>query len=532
MTSKLEQHKIEHIQLGISTSNIITGVGGAPLIASGHTITFNYDVNDFQLSGNNLQIKDSGIDHSGLGGLTGDDHTQYLLIDGTRSLTGYLDMDISTTPAVPTEGLRLFVEDVNGFPFFSFIDDSGMIRKIVRDSVFIGKNNTGVTIVANRAVYSTGNDSGTPTIGKARANDINTMPSIGVTLEDIADGEFGRIMQVGLVENVNTSAFAEGAVLYVSSTVAGLLVATAPLYPDIRQEVGVILVSDATVGTVQLIARSMFNEGILDHGGLLGLADDDHTQYALLLGRAGGQTLIGDTASGGDLTLQSTSHGTKGTIFFGAAGNSGYDEVNDILILGKTSSNGIQVDTIVPTFGWRDLLGEIRTRGVGATDPNDAAYIGNIKAYQFVVNDECWVDYHIPHDYVIGSDIYLHFHWSHNSAIVTGGTVTWGADVTYAKGHDQAAFIATVNPTVVGNASTTQYQHIITEVQISAATPGATQIDSGDLEPDGVIMIRAYLSANNITSGGAVPDPFLHFVDVHYQSTNIGTKDKVPDFYT
>lgn len=41
---------------------------------------------------------------------------------------------------------------------------------------------------------------------------------------------------------------------------------------------------------------------------------DDHTQYALLAGRAGGQTLIGGTASGNALTLTSTSHATKGVV--------------------------------------------------------------------------------------------------------------------------------------------------------------------------------------------------------------------------
>lgn len=67
--------------------------------------------------------------------------------------------------------------------------------------------------------------------------------------------------------------------------------------------------------------------GTLDHGlALTGLTDDDHTQYALLLGRSGGQTLIGGTASGNSLTLNSTSNATKGTILFGAS--SAYDEVN------------------------------------------------------------------------------------------------------------------------------------------------------------------------------------------------------------
>lgn len=54
--------------------------------------------------------------------------------------------------------------------------------------------------------------------------------------------------------------------------------------------------------------------GAVDHGSLTGLSDDDHTQYGLLVGRAGGQVLIGGTGSGDDLTLRSTSHATKGTI--------------------------------------------------------------------------------------------------------------------------------------------------------------------------------------------------------------------------
>lgn len=51
------------------------------------------------------------------------------------------------------------------------------------------------------------------------------------------------------------------------------------------------------------------------HAALFNYLQDDHTQYALLAGRdSGGQTLIGGIASGEDLTLQSTSHATRGTI--------------------------------------------------------------------------------------------------------------------------------------------------------------------------------------------------------------------------
>lgn len=55
--------------------------------------------------------------------------------------------------------------------------------------------------------------------------------------------------------------------------------------------------------------------GASDHGALTGLSDDDHSQYALLAGRAGGQELKGGTAASDDLTLTSTNHATKGNIF-------------------------------------------------------------------------------------------------------------------------------------------------------------------------------------------------------------------------
>lgn len=207
--------------------------------------------------------------------------------------------------------------------------------------------------------------------------------------------------------------------------------------------------------------------------------------------------------------------------------------VTDNIVASATSGEGVKVDPSAPTFPWHDLLGSISIRGIGAADPTYAVYIGGIRGYRYTVNDESFIEYHLPHDYLPGSDLYLHFHWSHNATNVTGGTVTWAAEVSYAKGHNQAAFSAPITSTVVGTASVTQYQHIITEVQLSAASPSASQLDSDSIEVDGLILCRVYLSANNLTiSGGLAPKPFLHFADVHYQSTNIGTKNKAPPFWT
>ena len=173
-----------------------------------------------------------------------------------------LDLEERTAPDVPTDDtLRIYNEDFKGFSFLNFIDSSGMNRKFVRDSVIVGYNDTGSSIPAFRAVYASGSTADVPTLAKAKSNSTLTMPAIGVTLEAIADAAFGRVMQVGLIEDVNTSAFSAGDVLYVHPVTAGTATNVPPAYPNTSQEIGTILVSDITYGAIQIVARSQFNNG-------------------------------------------------------------------------------------------------------------------------------------------------------------------------------------------------------------------------------------------------------------------------------
>lgn len=208
------------------------------------------------------------------------------------------------------------------------------------------------------------------------------------------------------------------------------------------------------------------------------------------------------------------------------------DAAGNVTLL-KTSGQGIKVDITTPTFGWRDLLGKVTQRNTGGSKPTHAIYRGSLRQYQFAAGKEEFFTYHIDHDHVPDSDIFLHVHWSHIGDDVSGGTVTFEYEISYAKGFNRGAFSAPVSTTFIGTANTTQYDHVITEVQVSAATPSANQLDSNDLEPDGIVEARVKVTSNDITvNAGGVPDPFIHEADIHYQSTNIGTKQKAPDFYT
>ena len=81
--------------------------------------------------------------------------------------------------------------------------------------------------------------------------------------------------------------------------------------------------------TGQALTGSVIQSGIT-HNNLGGLTTGDpHTQYALLLGRSGGQTLIGGTAANDDLTLEGTSSATRTTSYVILQPNGGNVGIND-----------------------------------------------------------------------------------------------------------------------------------------------------------------------------------------------------------
>lgn len=74
---------------GVAVNNHAAAtVGGAPLTISGQQVTFNYDSADFQLSGNNLQVKDSGVDHAALGNINSASYTHLSSTDHTDLTDG------------------------------------------------------------------------------------------------------------------------------------------------------------------------------------------------------------------------------------------------------------------------------------------------------------------------------------------------------------------------------------------------------------------------------------------------------------
>lgn len=74
---------------------------------------------------------------------------------------------------------------------------------------------------------------------------------------------------------------------------------------------------------------------------------DVHTQYALLAGRSGGQTVIGGTAASNTLKLRPTSHATKGKLYLNSADTIVVDDVNNRVGVNNASpACPLQVDCV------------------------------------------------------------------------------------------------------------------------------------------------------------------------------------------
>jgi len=198
----------------------------------------------------------------------------------------------------------------------------------------------------------------------------------------------------------------------------------------------------------------------------------------------------------------------------------------DTIIFNKAQSHGIKVDTENPTWPWVDLLGQVHIDESAASNKPTYALTGkgSTKAYQFIINDQIYIKYHIPHDYAPGTDLYIHAHWF--SKDVSPGTVTWAFEHSYAKSHNQMNFTEAKTVKVSQDYSN-QYMHMLSEVQLSVNGGDATKLDTDLIEPDGIINTRAYLDTNTMSSS-----PFLLLIDIHYQSTGVGTKNSSPNFYS
>lgn len=111
------------------------------------------------------------------------------------------------------------------------------------------RNATGATLTKGTVVYISGATGQIPTVSKALANsDATSAQTLGLINADLANNSNGYVTIIGLVTDIDTSAFTDGQQLYLSGTTAGTLTATKPSSPTHLVYVAVVEYAHAIHG--------------------------------------------------------------------------------------------------------------------------------------------------------------------------------------------------------------------------------------------------------------------------------------------
>jgi len=184
----------------------------------------------------------STSDHGSLTGLGDDDHTQYLLTNGTRSMNGSLDMGTNNITNVGNvDGIDVSAHDHDG--------DAPNIPNA-------GLANSSVTV--NSGTLLTGG--GSVSLGNSITLNVDEGSISHDNISGVSENDHHDAF-VGLEDNAGTSVAPAGD-NYIQITDDGIVNA------------------DAGTNTIDLSV----SEGNIDHGNLSGLGGDDHTQYLLVDG--------------------------------------------------------------------------------------------------------------------------------------------------------------------------------------------------------------------------------------------------------
>lgn len=203
------------------------------------------------------------------GGGGGVPTTRNITINGTTQ-----DLSADRTWTVGDMLTSTYDTDVDGV-----VDSAERIQIVVR-------NSTGSTLTKGQIVYLSGATGNRPNAVLAQANtEATSSKTIGMVIANIANNADGQIVVNGTLHDLDTSAFTEGDMLWLSATTAGGVVAnTPPAEPNHSVFIGYVARAHPTLGRVVLAIQNGYELNEL-HG-------------VEITSPANGQTLIYNSASG------------------------------------------------------------------------------------------------------------------------------------------------------------------------------------------------------------------------------------------
>lgn len=133
----------------------------------------------------------------------------------------------------------------------SAVDLSVSVAASTTNVIVQVRNTTGATLTKGTVVYMSGATGQIPTVSKALAtSDATSAQSLGMMTADLANNANGYVTIIGLLTGIDTSAFTDGAQLYLSGTTAGTYTSTKTYAPVHLVYVGVVEHAHPTQGKI------------------------------------------------------------------------------------------------------------------------------------------------------------------------------------------------------------------------------------------------------------------------------------------
>ena len=147
-----------------------------------------------------------------------------------------------------------------------FTYTQGTVIDNAKNLRFDVKNTSGGTLAKGTPVYATGTVGSTNvfTVSASRADTAATMPAIGLLESSLANNATGTALQLGLLENIDTSTYSQGQVLYVAP--AGGLTATRPNDSYLVEPIGTVGRVNASTGAIVTNIWNYFQVANLGQG--------------------------------------------------------------------------------------------------------------------------------------------------------------------------------------------------------------------------------------------------------------------------
>lgn len=170
-------------------------------------------------------------------------------IDDTGSIEGVTQVDFDTADTAAAAG-RLRWDSTDGTLKLILAGGTTDIR-LGQEEVQRVLNVTGATLLKGKAVRVVGAQGNRKTVALAQSDIEGTSSTtFGVLVENVANNAQGYVMISGYVRDIDTSAFAEGAILWLSSATAGSITTTRPAAPNHGVQIGFCVKQHASAGII------------------------------------------------------------------------------------------------------------------------------------------------------------------------------------------------------------------------------------------------------------------------------------------